>query len=345
METRAQSRERTPADQRAFRPPSPLVLAPLVACALWVVARIIGADRIAGPAARLTPLLAFTPYAAIASLVPVVHSAVRRNWVTCAAAVAVSGAFAALMLPRAMVDPVPPTGGPVLRVLSVNMRFGHADPRVLVHLVRRLRVDVLSLQEFTRESAAALSRAGLAAALPYRIVKPIGGALGSGLYARLPLRSLPMPDVAAVGLAMPRGEMTVPGGERVQVVVVHLAKPINRPGMRQWERGLAAIPAADHHGPVRVVAGDFNGTLDDARLRQVVAEGYADAADAAGEGLIPTFKKWNWPLLTIDHVLVDRRCAVRRVAVFDVPHTDHRAVFAALRLPRPEPRRAGERRS
>jgi endonuclease/exonuclease/phosphatase family metal-dependent hydrolase len=37
--------------------------------------------------------------------------------------------------------------------------------------------------------------------------------------------------------------------------------------------------------------------------------------------------------LTIDHVLVDRRAAVHRVTVHDLPGSDHRAVFADLRLP------------
>jgi endonuclease/exonuclease/phosphatase family metal-dependent hydrolase len=39
--------------------------------------------------------------------------------------------------------------------------------------------------------------------------------------------------------------------------------------------------------------------------------------------------------LTIDHVLVDRRVRVERVTVVRIPHSDHRAVIAVLRLPTP----------
>ncbi|HEX2314043.1 MAG TPA: endonuclease/exonuclease/phosphatase family protein, partial [Thermomonospora sp.] len=103
----------------------------------------------------------------------------------------------------------------------------------------------------------------------------------------------------------------------------------------EWEAGVSALPPAPSSGPPRILAGDFNATLDHAHLRRVLSRGYADAADRAGKGLVPT-----WGLsggtrspLTIDHVLVDRRCAVREVRVYDLDGSDHRAVYADLRLP------------
>ena len=38
-------------------------------------------------------------------------------------------------------------------------------------------------------------------------------------------------------------------------------------------------------------------------------------------------------LLTIDHVLVDPRCAVLATSVHALPGSDHRAVYAEFRLP------------
>jgi endonuclease/exonuclease/phosphatase family metal-dependent hydrolase len=35
----------------------------------------------------------------------------------------------------------------------------------------------------------------------------------------------------------------------------------------------------------------------------------------------------------LDHVLVDKRAAVQDYRVLDVPGTDHRAVYAEVRLP------------
>jgi endonuclease/exonuclease/phosphatase (EEP) superfamily protein YafD len=84
----------------------------------------------------------------------------------------------------------------------------------------------------------------------------------------------------------------------------------------------------------RVLAGDFNATLDHATLRRLIGRGYADAADRAGRGLVPTWGLGqSRPPLTIDHVLLDRRCAVQSVQIHDLPGSDHRALFARLRLP------------
>jgi endonuclease/exonuclease/phosphatase family metal-dependent hydrolase len=83
-----------------------------------------------------------------------------------------------------------------------------------------------------------------------------------------------------------------------------------------------------------VLAGDFNATLDHAAFRGVLRLGYADAAQQAGKALTPT---WGPPgrgaVLTLDHVLVDRKSAVLDYSVHIVPGTDHRAVFAEVQLP------------
>lgn len=304
----------------------------LAVLSVWSVVRLTGADEIRVLARPLVPVLAFTPYAALASIVPAACAAALRHWRTFAVAAALAGTFALAVLPRAVGDSATPATGPLLRVLTANMRFGHADPHVLVGLTRRLRVDVLSLQEFTTQSDAALGRAGLSVLLPYKIADPIGGALGSALFARHPLRALPISNVAAVGLAMPRA-MLEERGVRVELMAVHMAKPLGRKGVTQWTSGLATVPVSRPGGPVQIVAGDFNSTVDDARLRRVIGGGYVDAASATGAGLVPTFHQRPWPSITIDHVLVDARCAVRRVSVYDLPRSDHRAVFTELRLP------------
>jgi endonuclease/exonuclease/phosphatase (EEP) superfamily protein YafD len=83
--------------------------------------------------------------------------------------------------------------------------------------------------------------------------------------------------------------------------------------------------------PPVILAGDFNATLDHARLREAIARGYVDAAAALGRGLDRTFL--TGPPITIDHVLMDRRCGVSEVKVHSVRGSDHRAVLAVVRLP------------
>jgi len=124
----------------------------------------------------------------------------------------------------------------------------------------------------------------------------------------------------------------------VSIRAVHPRPPVSRAAEREWRAALAALPGADAQGDVQILAGDFNATLDHAELRALLDRGYTDAGDAAGAGWQPT-----WPApprrgrslpLTIDHVLVDRRVRVERVSVVPIPHSDHRAVIAVLRLPR-----------
>jgi endonuclease/exonuclease/phosphatase (EEP) superfamily protein YafD len=60
-----------------------------------------------------------------------------------------------------------------------------------------------------------------------------------------------------------------------------------------------------------------------------------DAADAAGEGLSPTWPAGQVfpPPVTIDHVLADERIEVGDVSIRDLPGSDHRAVLAQLFVP------------
>ncbi|NUR90515.1 MAG: endonuclease/exonuclease/phosphatase family protein, partial [Nonomuraea sp.] len=97
--------------------------------------------------------------------------------------------------------------------------------------------------------------------------------------------------------------------------------------------GLERLPRAG--GRPRVRAGDGNATLDHLPVRDLLASGYRDAADAMGRGLSPTWPQYGWGQLgvAIDHVLADRRMGVRDFRVLPLARTDHRAVFAELRLP------------
>ena len=148
--------------------------------------------------------------------------------------------------------------------------------------------------------------------------------------ARLPLTVLPSAD--AGDHAQPAARLAVV--PPVTITAVHPAPPINAAREDGWTQALEALPDAED-GQLRILAGDFNATLDHRALRGVLGRGYADAADRAGAGLRPT-----WPAvrrralpITIDHVLVDRRIRVEAVHVAAVPGSDHRAVIVELRLP------------
>jgi endonuclease/exonuclease/phosphatase (EEP) superfamily protein YafD len=304
---------------------------PAAAAGAYAVLRITSADRIPGLAFPLAGLVSLTPYAAAAAPVTVLAAAaLRRRNATILAVLATAG-LAAAVVPRAIPDRQPAAKGPVLRILSANLMFSTIDPAYLYDLIQRTRPDLVSLQEFTLDEADGLAKAGIARLLPYNLLQPEWGAAGSGLYSRFPLNPLLEP---ATTMRMPRATVDLPAGRQFEMYVVHPLPPITRDQTRDWRHDLDTLPPAHTDGPARVLAGDFNATLDMGEFRTILSHGYADAADRRGKGLIPTWgiDKFG-PPLSFDHVVVDRRVAVRGYSVHLLPGSDHRAVLAVLQLP------------
>jgi endonuclease/exonuclease/phosphatase (EEP) superfamily protein YafD len=300
-----------------------------LATAIWAGGRLLPADR-AGLLA--VQLLAFTPYAAAGSVLVLAAASATRRWRLTGAALLTAAVLLACVVPRAVADRGQVAAGPRLRVLTVNMWVGSADAATIVGLVRTHRVDVLALQELTTPGQRALDAAGLARLLPYRVsyVEP----QVSGLFSRFPLlddgvRVLP----SAFGQA--RATVSVPGTPPVAVESVHTYAPIGTRARDRWAVDLAGQPPATVDGPVRLLLGDFNATLDHAPLRRLLATGYRDAGDIRGAGFAATWPDHGHVVLpvTIDHVLADRRVGVVSYRVFPVRGTDHRAVYAELALP------------
>jgi endonuclease/exonuclease/phosphatase (EEP) superfamily protein YafD len=306
----------------------------VVMFAIWTLVRLIGFQSVF-PAVQL---LAFTPYVALASLLPLAIAALSRRLWPAVAATVVMLALAACVLPRWVPDgdtgPAK-AGGPVLRVLSANLLAGGADPDTIVGLVRAHQVDLVAFQEFTARAQAALERAGLTETLPNRSAYPVDGVTGSALYSRYPLTNGVFHVHEASGFGQARSTLAVPGAAPIEVESVHPCAPSGRSTSRCWHADLADQPAATVNGPVRLLIGDFNATLDHAALRRLIGTGYRDAADVVGAyaRTWPFDERWYIPAVTIDHVLADRRVGVDSVSVYPVPNSDHRAVFAALQLP------------
>lgn len=235
----------------------------------------------------MVPALSFTPQAAVAALLG--SLLLRRNRGGACAAIA-AAALTAVMLPRAIRQPQPRAHGPVLRVLTANLLVGRASEEAVASLVRRKDVDVLFVQELTSCAAARLKQAGLDHLLPHQLTDVRDdSAAGAGIYARFPLGSgLPL---RATAVAQPTARLDLPAGRRVELVCVHPCAP-SPPALRQsvarWRAELAALPPpADPPRPPRVIAGDFNATVDHAQFRRLLRRGYVDAACQTGNGLAP----------------------------------------------------------
>lgn len=310
-----------------MQPRGPAWLAPAVAAPwlVWAAARITGVEL----PYPLVGALAFTPYVALTSALPVVVALVLRRWAVAGAALVAAVTLAVLIAPRALKDGDPATtfasGGSRVTVLSVNTLLGRADAAAVMRIVRDRDVDVLSVQEVRPAWIARLDAAGAARRLPGRVLAFEDVAL------------LTRREVRAVG---PRtgavGDVTLPGaGRTVRVTAVHPSPPVSRAAVGPWRAELAALPRAGEGEPLSILAGDFNATLDHPELRDVLARGYRDVAATRGAGWRTTWPAGRRfpPEITIDHVLVDERIASVSYSVYAIPGSDHRAVLAVVSVP------------
>ena len=181
----------------------------------------------------------------------------------------------------------PEAGGPTLRVLTINLLVGRADAEAVVARVRQADPDVLFVQELTADAQTRLKQAGLEDLLPHaQIEHRDGGPRGSGIYSRFPLSE--GPSLPATFAAQPTALLELPGGEEVELICVHPRAPaLERGGSVRWRAELAVLPAPGKRP--RVVAGDFNATVDHAAFRDVLRLGYVDAAIQTGNALTRTW--------------------------------------------------------
>jgi endonuclease/exonuclease/phosphatase (EEP) superfamily protein YafD len=297
---------------------------------LWTLVRLFGLER----GFPLAPLMAFTPYAAIAALLVAGIALALRNWAAATIAGLAALCLAAVVLPRAVGDgTVDAAGHETFTVLSANIHHGTGEAEALVELVERYDPDLLAIQELTPSFARALRQAGLDRRLPNAIEEMRRSASGAGLYSHLPLRELG--GEQPFFFRQPRAVLRLPDGRRLRVVGVHPYPP-GRGNVDIWSEALESMPSAGSGAPW-ILVGDFNATLDQSLLRDLLDRGYRDAGEVAGKGLEPTWPAEDWasrlPGVTIDHVLADSRLGVVDYEVEELPGSDHRPLLAELKMP------------
>ena len=260
-----------------------------------------------------------------------------HRWVFAVVAAALSVALVAPQVPwfvRAdpLADHVP------LRAMTINMLYGRADPVSIVRAADE-QADVVMVQEFTQEAADGLAAAGIRQTFPYEFLDARPEATGIGLYSRYPISQ--RERIGRHALPMVSARIRVDGVTRdTMLLSVHLAAPWPQP-IDDWKKDLAEFPAtltqvADQaDGGAVVVGGDFNATTDMRPFRDLLANGYRDAAEQAGAGFVRTYpaNRRIPSFMGIDHVLT-RDCTAVSAHTLELPGTDHRAFVTTVQLPR-----------
>jgi endonuclease/exonuclease/phosphatase (EEP) superfamily protein YafD len=296
---------------------------------------LVGLDRYG----KVVQLVSFRPQLVGAGAVLLVLLLVavcirRRLWPIPAGLAAVLLIGAALVLPRALPDPVP-VGGRPATVLSFNAFEGGADPAALAELIRTERPDLVAVPEAGARFAADL--APLVEPLGYRLhhtdssdpsdVANVVAAVADGLgpvQVRTTEAGAPFPYVEVTG-----GQLG-----SLRFAAVHTQAPVSGE-IPRWRSDLAALRQWCAGPTPAIVAGDLNATLDHSALRAGMA-GCADAAAQRGAGLVPT---WGPTIGSrpfgpqIDHVLVGHGIGAETFSVHFLPGSDHSAILTRLRLP------------
>ena len=284
---------------------------------------------------------ALSPYLMLCGPLALVLLTLARRWILAIVAAGLTIATLAVQLPLYRGSDAAPTARVGLRVISANLREGHADPGYLVRSARE-QADVLAFQELTPQEAERLSAAGLDATFPYRWLDPRAGASGVGVWSRLPMHATKR--IRGYTYALVSARIRVAGiSMDPTVVVAHMSSPWPQP-IDRWRSDLDRLPvtllevAEQSSGGSVIVAGDLNSTTDMRPFRGLLRNGYRDAAEQSGAGIVPTFPA-DWrlpPFIAIDHILT-RRCTTTSLRTIKIPGSDHQGLAATVKIPRSSP--------
>ncbi len=294
----------------------------------WMLIRIGGLER----GWPLVQVIAFTPYALALSLLALLAVVLLRRWVPALLLAITCLGFILAVGPRGFGGPDGTGHGQTVRILALNLHRGLADPGELMVLARSRDADLVVLTEVTSGSLKKLAGAGLERLYPESVVASAPATLGSGIWSRWPLGPRKRLDTRPNQVL---ATVQVPASIPFELGTVHPTAPTGPRSTSEWTADLDHLPPAGSRNLPLVLAGDFNATLDHARLRRLIDSGYRDAGSAVGRGLSFTWpSRIGWPPpVAIDHILAQRGIGFSDYDVETVAGTDHRAVFAELVLP------------
>jgi endonuclease/exonuclease/phosphatase (EEP) superfamily protein YafD len=243
-----------------------------------------------------------------------------RRWVSGGAVLALAG----FMLQAGVLAPnylgAHAHGQPNLTVMTLNLRKGGADESRAVALARTQGVRVLVLEEVTPGARDQLRAAGLDALLPH-----VAGDSGAQDAGTMVFSSYELAGTERLAVQHDSWKIRVLAPKPFWLFAVHTSQPTGKPA--EWAKDWRAIDRAVRTtGGARLIAGDFNATLDHRPVRNLLGAGFSDAARSANSGWQPTWAA----LFTIDHVLFSDGFGVIATRTARVAGSDHRAVVAEL---------------
>lgn len=222
-----------------------------------------------------------------------------------------------------------------LTVLSLNVLVGRADTGAVATLLERERPDLVSVPEAGPDFRDKLMP--LVQGLGYRAWASTapGTSDGAGVLILAAERAGDLE--ISTGREMRHRYLRARGGilGARSFYAVHPDAPMGPRHTRQWNTDMDQLAVWCREPVPPIVAGDFNATLDHARMRATMGP-CRSAAAGTGKGLVGTYPAAFSRAfgIQIDHVLVPPGTVTTRFEILDIAGTDHRGVLASIRLPR-----------
>lgn len=279
-------------------------------------------------------ILAFLPWLLAPAVAALLLAALARWRVGLVWGVVALGGVAWFMEPYGKTDE--PEGPAVaeLRVMASNVEFGKAT-HGLLKAVREEKPDLLFVPECDYVCSDTLRDELPRSDYPYRTASEAGGAEGSVIVSKLPLKKA---SGLAGTLGMPGAVAELKSGHQIRVQLAHPMPPLPEQ-LSTWRTELAELRdyAAEGRRAKRstIIAGDFNATQDHAAFREILdTGGVRDAARLAGSARTPS---WPADLMSplgtqIDHVLATPDFSARDARFLNIGDTDHRTLVVDLTL-------------
>ncbi len=115
---------------------------------------------------RVLVTVVMSPFLMPAAPLALVASLRGRSWALAGIAGCLSAVLVAIQLPRYL-SADPGSNAVPVRVMTINMRFGNADPRHLARIAAD-NADIVTVQELTPDAVRRLAAAGMADTFPYQ---------------------------------------------------------------------------------------------------------------------------------------------------------------------------------
>lgn len=282
---------------------------------------------------------AVSPYLLLGAPAALLIFGPAGRWALCAIASLLTVAAAAVQLPLFISDKHGDDSVRV-RVMTANLFLGQADAKSLL-AIAEANADLLAVQELTPLLAKQLSADGVDKVFPYRVLDARADASGTGLWSRFPIDDSTLAAKRGFVHATVAARIKVNGVDvDPTVLVAHLPGPWPEP-LDDWNRELGEWPQVLRDASKEadqgcvVTAGDFNSTYDMRPFRNLLRDGYRDAAEQSGAGFTPTYPA-NMaipPLIGIDHLLT-YQCAAASLRTVRVPGSDHLGLISTIEVPR-----------